>query len=386
MNVGMMKMQKLFVAVTVALLWFTGCSNDRQKRSASLLPPALKSDFFTAEGKLIAYSTWRYRLALFKTDADRLLSILKSHGINARLKSYWRYYDMLDVLFDRNETERLRRWLKPYARRVKVGKYAYDNFVIEPFKEARHYPDGALFMPVLGLTRVKSYDKYLVAYGVTGLEKADESRGKKVATTLRYETQRKLIKKIDALCASYGASWAAGIVVNEYSGAILGAGTTMRFDPSHLTRRDIARMKTAINFYLFDAEPFWETLKHRTPQRLRDLIEAYAANVRYEQKSSDLPLERTKKGKFTFIKLVETALPFYNGGYRVMPHFLQSSAKPPVKMGRLPEVEIFPLRIRVEELDGEMLFIAESFENARLFAMIFIPNDNPHSISKGGLR
>jgi cell division protein FtsI/penicillin-binding protein 2 len=259
---------------------------------------------------------------VLKKDKDKILSILKSQNIPVKTHNNSKYYDFVYHLFTKNDVEKLKKLLRKYAKDEKIGCFYYKNFYFAPFEEKRIYPQGKLFTPIEGITKVKTKN-ILIRVGVNGLEGADNSRENRVKSTLNYNFQQKITSLIDKRKNLDGSVKIVAVLINKNTGEILASVNTDRYDPNHITQKDIPYTKTDVNFYLFDRKPFIQKYYNLIDEKYKN--ENYEKIFELNKPSSDLPLERQEKGKFNFLQLIKFATPFTNGGYLVEPHYLKAT-------------------------------------------------------------
>jgi hypothetical protein len=293
-----------------------------QTKQKPITIPPLKSVIITDDGKIIAKSEILYRLYVLKKDKDKILSILKSQNIPVKTHNNSKYYDFVYHLFTKNDVEKLKKLLRKYAKDEKIGCFYYKNFYFAPFEEKRIYPQGKLFTPIEGITKVKTKN-ILIRVGVNGLEGADNSRENRVKSTLNYNFQQKITSLIDKRKNLDGSVKIVAVLINKNTGEILASVNTDRYDPNHITQKDIPYTKTDVNFYLFDRKPFIQKYYNLIDEKYKN--ENYEKIFELNKPSSDLPLERQEKGKFNFLQLIKFATPFTNGGYLVEPHYLKAT-------------------------------------------------------------
>ena len=335
----------------------------------------LKSTYLTDDNKTIAKSVWLYKLKIYKKIIDKnLLDILKQNNINskrvAKSKNFVFYYYSL---LNENQVRNLNKILKKYNKKIFINFHFYNTISFDKFKEKRVYPNNELFTPIEGFIKIEEESPYLLAKGIYGLEGADNSRGKIVKTTLNYNLQQKvfhLVKKLKQTDSNLEN--VIGILVDKNSGAILADAHAITYNQNPLKQKDLPKTTIIENYYLFPNKRFVE-----------DLFDINLSKYHFEKPTTELPFEKREPNKFNFLQLIKFALPFFNGGYIINPHFLKKTKIEKIKLANLSINEnyyvinpyndyFYPyseLYIYLKDINKTLTFETRDYNNSVLFLM-----------------
>jgi cell division protein FtsI/penicillin-binding protein 2 len=311
----------IFLVLTVLLgVKKIKCYYSISNRHFNVSKITLKSTIKTDDNKTIAKSELLYRIKIFKTANEQVKNILSKNGINTSHFHTTKYYIQYETFITTSQKEKLTKLLKPYFHLYQFGCIKYKSFEFQPYREKRIYPLGKLFTPIEGLTKV--YDSFIVELkGISGLEGADNSRNKTVITTLDSKLQTKIYRLVKHMQEYLKAEQIIGIYINKNTGAILADVNTKRYNPNHITRKDIPNTSILENYYLFKNGLFVNRAVMRLNIDKNRLLSYYDFN----KSTTELPLEKREKGKFNFLQFIKFILSFNNGGYIVNPHYFKNT-------------------------------------------------------------
>jgi hypothetical protein len=226
--------------------------------------------------------------------------------------------------------------------------------LIETSGVKRIYPYKDLLTPVIGHTIKREKNQLTIPQGVMGIERIAQHSAQKIKTTINLKKQKELERKVDDIKDEYSAKEVLGITIDLKSGAIKALASSLRYDPNNITKKDIDKLPTHINQYLFSSDtllfPLIRTIEifenKEIDQITHTKISKYFNRFKLFDKSSELPHERQmniakflardtfhlKDTKLNFLQTIKLYTIFFNQGKSVQPKILKNSLQKSVQV------------------------------------------------------